>query len=90
MRKNFVFVLIAYLQLLWINVQAQGQNKSTSQNLSLNKIQVEKPKNVVFILTDDHRYDFMGFTKKIALLQLIHILSPLTSCCRRNKGQKAL
>lgn len=28
-----------------------------------------KPRNVIFILTDDHRYDFMGFTGKVPWLQ---------------------
>jgi len=28
-----------------------------------------KPRNIVFILTDDHRYDFMGFTGKVPWLQ---------------------
>jgi N-acetylglucosamine-6-sulfatase len=29
----------------------------------------EKPKNVIFILSDDHRYDFMGFTGKVPWLK---------------------
>ncbi|WP_019988879.1 sulfatase family protein [Rudanella lutea] len=28
-----------------------------------------KPKNIIFILADDHRYDFMGFTGKVAGLK---------------------
>jgi len=28
-----------------------------------------KPRNVIFILTDDHRYDFMGFTGKVSWLE---------------------
>jgi N-acetylglucosamine-6-sulfatase len=28
-----------------------------------------KPRNIIFILSDDHRYDFMGFTGKVAGLQ---------------------
>lgn len=28
-----------------------------------------KPRNVIFILTDDHRYDFMGFTGKVVWLE---------------------
>lgn len=28
-----------------------------------------KPRNVIFILTDDHRYDFMGFTGKVPWLK---------------------
>ncbi len=33
------------------------------------KKQSQKPMNVIFILTDDHRYDFMGFTGKVPWLQ---------------------
>ncbi len=33
---------------------------------SMNK---EKPRNVIFILTDDHRHDFMGFTQKVSWLE---------------------
>lgn len=29
----------------------------------------EKPRNVIFILSDDHRYDFMGFTGKVPWLE---------------------
>ena len=28
-----------------------------------------KPRNVIFILSDDHRYDFMGFTGRVPFLQ---------------------
>lgn len=31
--------------------------------------EVEKPRNIIFILSDDHRYDFMGFMKKVSWLQ---------------------
>jgi len=31
--------------------------------------QFDTPKNIVFILSDDHRYDFMGFTGKLPWLQ---------------------
>lgn len=32
-----------------------------------------QPRNIVFILTDDHRYDFMGFTGKLPWLQTPNI-----------------
>ena len=31
--------------------------------------QSNKPMNIIYILTDDHRYDFMGFTGKVPGLQ---------------------
>lgn len=33
------------------------------------RISGHKPKNVIFILSDDHRYDAMGFMGKIPFLQ---------------------
>ncbi len=38
-------------------------------SLELSKIEDSKPMNVVFILSDDHRYDFMGFTGRVPFLQ---------------------
>ncbi len=32
-----------------------------------------KPRNVVFILSDDHRYDFMGFTGRVPWLETPHM-----------------
>ena len=33
----------------------------------------QHPRNVVFILSDDHRYDFMGFTGKVPWLETPHM-----------------
>lgn len=46
----------------------------TACNGEQNALQLEPlasaaPKNVIFILTDDHRFDFMGFTDKVAWLE---------------------
>ena len=35
------------------------------QKLGITKIAGAKPRNVIFILSDNHRYDFMGFTGKV-------------------------
>ncbi|WP_346239295.1 sulfatase [Niabella insulamsoli] len=32
-----------------------------------------KPRNIIFILSDDHRYDFMGFTGKVPGLKTPHL-----------------
>lgn len=71
MRKTIAcwFLLFLLLQLRCIGVQAQNQTNSKSQNLTLNKVQGAQPRNVVFILTDDHRYDFMGFTGRLPWLK---------------------
>ncbi len=46
---------------------SHGCNKL--DNNQANRVKGNKPLNVVFILTDDHRYDFMGFTGKIPWLE---------------------
>jgi len=42
--------------------------KSTNE-LELQTIADASPKNVIFILSDDHRFDFMGFTGKVPWLE---------------------
>lgn len=37
--------------------------------LKLEKIKNRKPKNIIFILSDDHRFDFMGFMNKPKFLK---------------------
>ena len=67
MKRQSIFILMLFSHLLCIQVCAQKENTGT--NLILNKIKTVKPRNVVFILTDDHRYDFMGFTGKLPWLK---------------------
>ncbi|ELR69547.1 Choline-sulfatase [Fulvivirga imtechensis AK7] len=43
--------------------------QSDSDGLVLEKTSDTPPMNVIFILSDDHRYDFMGFTGKVPFLQ---------------------
>ncbi len=45
------------------------QAQSAKQDLTFERIVNTKPRNVIFILTDDHRFDFMGFTGKVPWLQ---------------------
>ena len=49
----------------------QGGEKTTDwPSLDLPKLpHAGKPRNVVFILSDDHRYDFMGFTGRVPFLE---------------------
>ena len=42
---------------------------STTSQQSRTLTQTGEPKNIIFILSDDHRYDFMGFTGKVPWLQ---------------------
>src|SRR5918993_205777 len=69
MRKVYLSSLLLFLPILFIAIYAQNNNPGKSHSLSLNKVQRIKPRNVVFILTDDHRYDFMGFTGKLPWLK---------------------
>lgn len=57
--SNF-FSLIISLVLLQACTPSTTQEKSKTQT---------NQKNVVFILSDDHRYDFMGFTGKVPFLE---------------------
>lgn len=56
---------IPFILLLVMSVPVLAQNR----NLSFQKIPGTKPRNVIFILSDDHRFDFMGFTGKVPGLQ---------------------
>jgi N-acetylglucosamine-6-sulfatase len=40
-----------------------------TDNLRLTTLDGAQPRNVIFILTDDHRFDFMGFTGKVPWLK---------------------
>jgi len=42
---------------------------ATKDTLAIRKISSVKPRNVIFILSDDHRFDFMGFTGKVPWLK---------------------
>ena len=59
----------ALLLMLMVGTSAQNTAKEAANRFVLNKIQGQKPRNVVFILSDDHRYDFMGFTGKLPWLK---------------------
>ena len=58
----FCFALVSMLVHFSVNAQ-------TPKGLQFEQIKGTKPRNVIFILSDDHRYDFMGFTGKVPGLQ---------------------
>lgn len=67
MKRMTILVLIVFV---WLSViQSQAQRKVASKDLSLANIRGVKPRNVVFILTDDHRSDFIGFVGKLPWLK---------------------
>jgi N-acetylglucosamine-6-sulfatase len=45
------------------------QEEMKTGTLQFEKYESVKPRNVIFILSDDHRYDFMGFTGKVSDLR---------------------
>ena len=60
--RQFLIVLFVFSSLI-----SNAQKKA--EKITIEKISGQKPLNVVFILSDDHRYDFMGFTGKVPWLQ---------------------
>jgi len=63
---------LKYLSLLpaLVSCGSRSENPTGSQSLKLSKLpDAGKPRNVVFILSDDHRYDFMGFMGRVPFLQ---------------------
>ncbi|WP_223818213.1 sulfatase [Mucilaginibacter rubeus] len=59
------WMLLAITTCSFVYTHAQTAKRS----LALEKIKGEKPRNVIFILTDDHRFDFMGFTGRVPWLK---------------------
>ena len=50
-----------------------GSGSDNESALRLPKLpDAGKPRNVVFILSDDHRYDYMGFTGRVPFLETPH------------------
>jgi N-acetylglucosamine-6-sulfatase len=76
-RKRFVHLaVIAGLLALPGLLQAQrpqptrpASGPPAAARLAIQKVAGVKPRNVIFILSDDHRYDFMGFTGKVPGLE---------------------
>jgi arylsulfatase A-like enzyme len=54
--------------MLWASILllgCAGGEQQQSDELTVKKMPGVRPTNVIFILSDDHRYDFMGFTGKV-------------------------
>ncbi len=61
---KYIFCIGLSVFLSFISVHAAAQKKQ-----GLAKADQKKYKNIIFILTDDHRYDFMGFTGRVPWLK---------------------
>lgn len=47
----------------------KGQSAPSAEEVQIVRTGNQEPRNVIFILADDHRYDFMGFTGKVPWLE---------------------
>lgn len=54
---------------LGVTLLAGCASKSGQNRLSATRLSDAKPRNVIFILSDDHRYDYMGFLNTVPWLQ---------------------
>lgn len=66
MNRILVCMLLAIVMVACSSADQQSKN---TKSLKLNSLPDAKKRNVVFILTDDHRYDYMGFTGKVEWLE---------------------
>lgn len=63
---SLLLVLLCACLSTVVNAQARP---TTKRALQLPRLAKTKPRNIVFILTDDHRYDALGFLRGQAFLQ---------------------
>lgn len=63
MKQFLLLTTYLFLNINWVQAQ------SGRQDLAMERIPDAGPKNVIFILSDDHRFDFMGFTGKVPWLE---------------------
>lgn len=64
-RRQFLKTVSAAVMALPVMAQGAQMQKP----LAVKKMQGRKPRNVIFILSDDHRYDFMGFMGRPPFLE---------------------
>jgi len=63
-RFSLLFILMQSFTCLFNDLNSQVKREVNYQQLPN-----VKPRNVIFILSDDHRYDFMGFTGRVPGLE---------------------
>ncbi|MTI21711.1 DUF4976 domain-containing protein [Fulvivirga sp. RKSG066] len=69
MKRTCVLLALAIATMV-VGCQTKDSREQESSPLELARTDdSSKPLNVVFILSDDHRYDFMGFTGKVPFLK---------------------
>ncbi|MBC7921408.1 MAG: sulfatase, partial [Ferruginibacter sp.] len=77
MREHFRKAYLFLLGVAWVGLLSAGrvnaQSGPASAPSALNRIPGAKPRNVVFILTDDHRYDALGFIRQQSFIHTPHL-----------------
>ncbi|CAN5493498.1 sulfatase [soil metagenome] len=74
--KLVLFFSILAFTIFTVKISASAQSAVISQpkgSLKLQKISNAKPRNLVFILTDDHRFDALGFLKPQTFNETPHL-----------------
>ncbi|PWD98434.1 sulfatase family protein [Marinilabilia rubra] len=69
--KKRILLITALAGLVWgcAGPSETKQEEQNQQNLDLPVVSDVQKRNVIFILTDDHRFDYMGFTGKVPWLK---------------------
>jgi N-acetylglucosamine-6-sulfatase len=67
-KLNWTIMVLTIVILSFTSILDAGA-QIKKPKLKLEKIKGQKPRNVIFILTDDHRFDFMGFTGRVPWLK---------------------
>ncbi len=62
-------IIVLILSAVVLSGCVKNDLTSKENKLQIHRIKGVKPRNVIFILADDHRYDFMGFTGKVPWLK---------------------
>lgn len=68
-RISTLFLLCVLSVSLSLSGCQSGEKGERKKELSIQRMDNVKPRNVIFILSDDHRFDFMGFTGKVPWLK---------------------
>ena len=68
---NTQYKMRSFCLVLFLAYTAFGCKQDTPKEnkLAITRLPEVKPRNVIFILADDHRFDFMGFTGKVPWLK---------------------
>ena len=67
---NRLFILFPFILTILFSCETPpATGEMEEEGIQVQKLDDVTPRNVVFILSDDHRYDFMGFTGKVPWLK---------------------